>query len=281
MRSHAIRVGVIATLVISSVGLWTGARAQKSKKTSAEPPATIPTFPMDDIARQGFFYAGGKYVGEPGKEVMGGDAYVEVLIPKQQRHPYPIVYIHGAGQTATDWLQTPDGRPGWAYYFAKQGYTQYLVDSPARGRSPYVPAVDGPLTIRTAPNLEEVFTASAAKGNFPRAKKHNQFPGSGQMGDPIFDNFTKTQVQFLAGGKQDQMTADALIALLDAIGQPVIILSHSQGGTPGWLTADKRPNLVKAIVTVEPAAPPIKGVDTAKVAYNAGGGLSWVLRAIR
>ena len=28
-------------------------------------------------------------------------------------------------------------------------------------------------------------------------------------------------------------------------------------------------------MTLEPAAPPIRGVDTAKVAYNAGGGLSW------
>ena len=79
----------------------------------------------------------------PGKETMGGDAYVVVWVPKQIKHPYPIVYVHGAGQTATDWEQTPDGRPGWAYYFAKQGYVQYMVDSPARGRSPYVPDIDG------------------------------------------------------------------------------------------------------------------------------------------
>ena len=41
--------------------------------------------------------------------------------------------------------------------------------------------------------------------------------------------------------------------------------------------ADARPNQVKGIVTLEPAAPPIKNVDTAKVAYNTagGGGLSW------
>ena len=42
---------------------------------------------------------------------MGGDAYVVVWVPKQIKHPYPIVYVHGAGQTATDWEQTPDGRP--------------------------------------------------------------------------------------------------------------------------------------------------------------------------
>jgi pimeloyl-ACP methyl ester carboxylesterase len=242
------------------------------------PPAAIPTFSTDDLSRTGIFYAGGKYLGATGKETMGGDAYVEVWVPKQIHHPYPIVYIHGAGQTATDWMQTPDGRPGWAYYFAKQGYVQYMVDSPARGRSPYVPDHDGKLTIRTAANLEATFTSSAKKGNFPRAHLHTQWPGSGLMGDPVFDEFAKTQVQFLQGGgpaTQDELSRDAFIALLDMIRSPVIILSHSQGGTVGWLMADARPSQVKGIVTVEPAAPPIKGVDTAQVAYQQGGGLTW------
>jgi hypothetical protein len=203
-----------------------------------------------------------------------------VLVPKQIRSPYPVVFLHGAGQTGVDWLQTPDGRPGWAYNFLDMGYVVYLEDFPTRGRSQYVPGVDGTaerpnLNIRTAPNLEETFTASAARGDFPQAKKHNQWPGTGRMGDKIFDGFAKTQVQFLGGGRQDVLTRDANVALLDMIGTPVILLTHSQGGAFGWLVADARPNMVKAIVTVEPAAPPIKGVDTAKVSYNDGGGLSW------
>jgi pimeloyl-ACP methyl ester carboxylesterase len=258
--------------------LAAGTLAAAEPHKNGAPPPSIPTFSTADLSRTGIFYAGGKYVGEPGKEVMGGSAYVEVWVPKQIRHPYPIIYIHGAGQTATDWEQTPDGRPGWAYYFAKQGYVQYLVDSPARGRSPYVPDHDGNLNIRTAAALEATFTASAKKGDFPRAHWHTQFPGTGLMGDPIFDEFAKTQVQFLGGGgplSQDELSRDAFVALLDAIKTPVIILSHSQGGPVGWLMADARPNQVKGIVTVEPAAPPIKGVDTAKLAYTNGGGLTW------
>jgi pimeloyl-ACP methyl ester carboxylesterase len=282
------RIVPVLMIAASFVLLASGPRADSGKKTAkasshAGTSAAIPSFPTDDLARTGIFYAGGQYEGEPGKETMGGDAYVVVWVPKQIKHPYPIVYVHGAGQTATDWEQTPDGRPGWAYYFAKQGYVQYMVDSPARGRSPYVPTVDGNLTIRTVPNLEEIFTASAKKGNFPRAHLHNQFPGTGLMGDPIFDNFAKTQVQFLAGGGpvgQDELTHRALVALLDAIHSPVILLTHSQGGTPGWLTADSRPNQVKAIVTIEPAAPPIKGVNTATLKYVDGpGGLTWGVAA--
>ena len=179
-----------------------------------------------------------------------------------------------------DWLQTPDGRPGWAYNFLDMGYVVYLPGFPdarplaVRARRRRHPGQLN-LNIRTANNLEEIFTAAAARGDFPQAKKHTQWPGTGRIGDKVFDEFNKTQVQFLAGNRQETLTRDANVALLDAIGTPVILLTHSQGGAFGWLVADARPNLVKAIVTLEPAAPPIRGVDTAKVAYSQGGGLSW------
>lgn len=267
---------MLAVLVLLC-GLRADAIAQ-SAAAKAAPPSAIPTVSLGNVARHGFWYAGGKYVGELGEDkeaTMGGAMYVEVMVPKQIRSPYPIVFFHGAGQTGVDWLQTPDGRPGWAYNFLDMGYVVYMTDFPTRGRSQYVPGVDGNLTIRTAPNLEEIFTAAAARGNFPQAKKHTQWPGTGRMGDKVFDDFAKTQVQFLQGNRQETLTRDAYIALLDAINTPVILLTHSQGGAFGWLVADARPNLVKTIVTLEPAAPPIRGVDTAKVAYGQGGGLSW------
>ena len=98
-----------------------------------------------NIARRDFFHVGGAYAGPPGKEVMHGQMYVEVLTPSEPRQPFPLVLFHGAGQTATNWLGTPDGRPGWAEYFAGQGYTVYLVDQPARGRSAWQPGIDGTL----------------------------------------------------------------------------------------------------------------------------------------
>jgi pimeloyl-ACP methyl ester carboxylesterase len=238
-------------LFIAFIGLTGWSHADAQNHVSRAVPSSIPTVALDKVARHGFFFAGGKYVGElgPGKEsTMGGAMYVEVMVPRQIRSPYPVVFLHGAGQTGVDWLLTPDGRPGWAYNFLEMGYVVYLQDFPARGRSQYVPGVDGTagqlnLNIRTAENLEETFTAMAARGNYPQAKKHTQWPGSGRIGDKVFDHFTKTQVQFLAGGRQETLTRDANIALLDMINTPVILLTHSQGGAFGWLAADARPNL--------------------------------------
>jgi pimeloyl-ACP methyl ester carboxylesterase len=50
---------------------------------------------------------------------------------------------------------------------------------------------------------------------------------------------------------------DAGAALLDKIG-PAIVLTHSQSGAFGWLIADARPQLVKAILAIEPAGPPFE-----------------------
>ncbi len=265
------------TFAIFLAGLCVSASAQDFSK--AAPPSTIATVSSDEIARSGFFYVGGKYVGEKGKEVMGGAMYVEVMVPKKIRHANPIVFLHGAGQTGTDWLQTPDGRPGWAHFFIKRGYVVYMVDYPARGRSPYVPEVDGPLTIRTAPVLSQTFTALSELGDWPQAKKYSQWPGSGpnkgRMGDPIFDAFAKTQVQFLQGGNQEKMVLEAGTKLLDMIGTPVILITHSQGGAFGWEISDARPKLVKAIITSEPAGPPIQSVDTAKQVYTGRPNLAW------
>ena len=267
------------TTTLALALLTGGFTAAADNPSKAAPGPAIPTFSTEDIARTGFFYAGGKYAGEKGKEVMDGAMYVEVMVPKRIRRANPIVFLHGAGQTGTDWLQTPDGRPGWAYFFVKRGYVVYMVDYPARGRSTYVPNVDGPLTIRTAPNLSQIWTALDELGNWPQAKKYTQWPGTGpnkgKMGDPVFDNFNKTQVQYLAGGAQERMVLEAGTALLDMIATPVILITHSQGGGFGWEIADARPKLVRAIIAAEPAGPPIQSVDNAKQVYTGRPNLPW------
>ncbi|HEY2135706.1 MAG TPA: alpha/beta hydrolase, partial [Xanthobacteraceae bacterium] len=228
----------------------------------AEPPKLpVPAVDQSAVALRGYFYVGGKYVGEPGKEIMQGQIYVEVLAPKDVRRPYPLVLIHGAAQTATNWMGTPDGRKGWAEYFVEQGYVVYMIDQPMRGRSAYHPD-DGKTRMFTAANEEFQFTAIETAGTWPQAKKHTQWPGEGpnkgRKGDPIFDAFYATQVEtVLSAEETEQRNQDAGAALLDKIG-PAIVLTHSQSGAFGWLIADARPRLVKAIVAIEPSGPPFE-----------------------
>jgi pimeloyl-ACP methyl ester carboxylesterase len=228
----------------------------------AEPPKLpVPAVDQSAVAKRGYFYVGGKYVGEPGKEIMQGQIYVEVLAPKDVRRLHPLVLIHGAGQTATNWMGTPDGRKGWAEYFVEQGYVVYMIDQPMRGRSAWHPG-DGPTRMFTAANEEFQFTAIASAGTWPQAKKHTQWPsegpGAGKKGDPVFDAFYATQVETVISNEATQQrNQDAGAALLDKIG-PAIVLTHSQSGAFGWLIADARPALVKAIVAIEPSGPPFE-----------------------
>jgi hypothetical protein len=57
---------------------------------------------------------------------MQGQVHVEVLAPKDVRGPFPLLRIHGAVQTATNWMGTPEGRNGWVEYFVEQGYVRVL-----------------------------------------------------------------------------------------------------------------------------------------------------------
>ena len=221
-----------------------------------------PAFAQHTLATRDFFFVGGKYSNAHGTEVMSGQMYVEVLRPQKVTRKYPLLFFHGLGQTATNWMGTPDGRPGWADYFLGQGYVVYLVDQPARGRSAWNPAVNGPWQFPSIANVEQRFTAPEITGNWPQAKKHTQWPGTTEMkgrhGDPVFDAFYATQVESLASNAETQMLVQAAgIALLDKIG-PAIVVTHSQAGPFGWLLADSRPAMVKGIIAIEPSGPPFR-----------------------
>lgn len=78
------------------------------------------------------------------------------------------------------------------------------------------------------------------------------------MGDSIFDEYYASNVQFQSNTVvQETKMQAAGAALLDKIGAAVLI-SHSQGGLMPWVIADVRPNLVKAIVSIEPTGPPFR-----------------------
>lgn len=78
------------------------------------------------------------------------------------------------------------------------------------------------------------------------------------MGDPIFDAYYSSTVQYIKNDTMAEIGMQAAgAALLDIIG-PAILVSHSQAGLFPWLLADSRPDIVKAILSIEPTGPPFQ-----------------------
>jgi pimeloyl-ACP methyl ester carboxylesterase len=215
-------------------------------------------------AYTGAFQVGGQYTtitgldsGNPPTDpqaslVMDGAMYVNYIIPYTVTHPYPIVLIHGGVGTGQAFLSTPDGRTGWAQYFAMQGFAVYVVDQPARGRSIYQQPLDGAVSSNSVLSMEQQFTATQDFDLWPQAHLHTQWPGSGIQGDPTFDNFMRGTNG--AVPTQEVLNIASGAALIDKIG-PAIVLGRSQSGTYPFHYADVRPGQVKAMIDIEGGAP--------------------------
>jgi pimeloyl-ACP methyl ester carboxylesterase len=211
-------------------------------------------------SRRGFFWVGDETVSLPQGRVPRGQMFVQWEAPVDVTRPYPIVLVHGGGGQGTDWLGTPDGRPGWATFLVQEGYAVYVVDRPGHGRSPFHPDVLG--EVGAALSLELVsalFTDSAGSpAPHPTAELHTQWPGSGDPADPYVLHFASGTGPMLAHPEAAHaIERDRAAALLDQIG-PAILMTASAGAPLGWLTADARPSLVEAIVAVEPIGPPFR-----------------------
>ena len=200
--------------------------------------------------------------------------FVQWEAPVEMHRRYPLVLVHGGGGQGLDWLGTPDGRPGWATYLVQAGYAVYVVDRPGHGRSSYHPEVLGPMTAPFTHELAVGLFMSGAEGSIPHptAHLHTQWPGSGELDDPMVDQFVASSGPMI----QDFAAAHALeqarlAELLDRIG-PAIVMTHSAGGPAGWLVADARPNLVKVLVAIEPLGPPF--VQNPQLGFSLDWGLA-------
>jgi pimeloyl-ACP methyl ester carboxylesterase len=96
---------------------------------------------------------------------------------------------------------------------------------------------------------------------WPQATLHTQWPGTGAADDPATLQLAMSQLPAIEDFNQQQpLNRDALIALMEKIG-PSILLTHSQAGAFTWPVADARPDLVKAILAIEPNGPPFHGLE--------------------
>lgn len=201
-------------------------------------------------SRRGNFWVPGEVIETSQGTVQRAPLFAEWEAPEVVRFPYPLVLVHGGGGQGSDWLTTPDGRPGWATRLVEAGYIVYVVDRPGHGRSPYHPDVVG--------EMGGPFPYEAANGLFfpdeAREEQH-QWTFSRTAGSPEVDQLVAAMGPLPDDLAESQrMDSDRLARLLDRIG-PAVLFTHSAGGPAGWLTADARPDLVKGIVAIEPIGP--------------------------
>lgn len=224
------------------------------------PPAAV-------TSHRGRFWIPGDIVDTSAGPAQRGPLYVEWEVADPATTKQPLVLIHGGGGQGTDWLGTVDGRPGWAQHFVAAGHPVYVVDRAGHGRSPYHPEVVGPMG---AP-----FGYGPATGLFvppENAERQSAWPWGREAGDTEFDQLVAAFGPLPADlGYSQGLDADRIAALLDRIG-PAILVTHSAGGPVGWLSADRRPGLVSAIVAIEPMGP-------AFVEFPGMGALEWGLSA--
>ena len=220
-----------------------------AKPSQPKPPARKEDSTAMKLADTGYFWVGTEHKKMPYGTIIAGQMFVQYFTPAQVRRPYPVVLVHGGGGSALHYMGVGE-RAGWAHYYVQEGYRVYLVDRPGHGRSPYHPDSLGPIGQNVSYAAIAGDTRRAAVG------PNHQWPGTGDLGDPLLD-------QILAGqnaAPQDNVFAHTLWAsrgaeLLEKIG-PAIVQVHSAGGPFSWIVANERPHLVKAIVNVEGGGQP-------------------------
>jgi pimeloyl-ACP methyl ester carboxylesterase len=217
------------------------------------------------ISDQGCFFVGGHY--DPDAGTMAGQMFVQFQVPAHSPAPPVLVLVHGGGQTGAGFLSTPDGRKGWADYFLACGFAVYVVDLPGRGRSQgHDPS---PGSTRDAESVARRVSPTDP-WPWPQARLHAQWPVGASPGDRGFDHFFASQVSGSEdGSRAERLAREAGVELLDRIG-PAVLITHSLGAALGWHVADARPELVTALVAVEPTGPAAHDIVLGTTGFRQG-----------
>jgi pimeloyl-ACP methyl ester carboxylesterase len=194
--------------------------------------------------------------------------YVQYRIPRTVSAP-PIVMVHGSGHTGVTYETTPDGREGWATYFARKNFPVYVVDHAGRGRSSFDPTVINRSKAESNAGLlpadVPLFTRERAWSNFRIGSSYPApFPG---VQFPV-DSIDQYQSQLVPNTEATLPGAGAntvrdLGALLDKIG-PAIVLVHSQSGGYGLDLVRQHDDKVRALVVIEGSCGPLSTDDVSQ-----------------
>jgi hypothetical protein len=235
---------LFTTLLLISAGTISSASAIASGEGKPAPMI---------IEEQGSFTVGGTVITNPGtfdpykptpdgQTYHGDHAYAFYQIPVNARR-LPLVLWHGAGQFSKTWESTADGREGYQNIFLRRGFGVYVIDQPRRGNAGRSTVAT---TITPTPD-EQVWFDMFRIGVWPNCFPNVQFSCDRETLNQYFRSMTPNTGPF-----DMEVISNAVSELFNKIGAGILV-THSQSGGPGWLTAIKNQN-VKAIVAYEPGS---------------------------
>jgi hypothetical protein len=229
-----------------------------------------------ELADEGSFFVGGQPVTSthpgtgpagptPAGQIMTGQMYVQFRIPKTVSGP-AIVLVPGSGHTGATYETTPDGREGWATYFARKNFPVYVVDHVGRARSGFDPtpinrakadANTGALPEFPLATRERAWSFFRIGQTYPTPYPGTQFPIEAL--DQYFSQLVPNTETTLPGVGAN--TVKGLAALLDRIG-PAVVLVHSQSGAYGMDLVRIRADKMRAFVNVEGNCAPMSAEES-------------------
>ena len=208
------------------------------------------------IEDQGSFFAGGKVITAPGVykdeeplnfdgETLHGDAAYVFWQKPVKAKKNALVFLHGLGQSGKTWETTPDGRDGLQNIFLAKGYKTYIVDEPRRGRA-------GNSTVTT--EFQAIPPDQLWYDNFRIGQWPNYYDNVAVPRDEASRTQFLQQITPDTGKFDTKVVADAMVAVMERAGEGILI-THSAGGGPGWLTA-AHSDKVKGVIALEPGTFP-------------------------
>lgn len=230
------------------------------------------------IAKAGVFNVGGELVevheanvdaSESGT-VWANQLLVRYFIPATENPKIPVVMMPGYGLASDIYLETPDGREGWAMQFIQAGHPVYLIEPANSTRAGINPEILNAHIRGREGDPAQLFTwaQELAWTRFGFGPAEGEFFDDGLMPRDSFDQlvkmFTPTQVETVDGpaiimyGLQHNLMG--LDELINRIGQSILLV-HSATGVPGFVYAANNPQNIAAVINIEPVGCPAATVD--------------------
>jgi pimeloyl-ACP methyl ester carboxylesterase len=192
---------------------------------------------------------------DPNGDHQVGQLYVQRFALTAPRAEYPLLLWHGGGLTGVTWETTPDGRSGWHEFFMRAGHDTYVSDAVERGRASWAryPQINpGEPEHRTINQAWGTFRFGP-EGGYDSVPERRQFFVGQRFPEIAIDQFAKQFVpRWTTSNTWVQTAYDELVQTTG----PCVILAHSQGGVFGLNSAQFAPDIVKAVILIEPGAAP-------------------------